>query len=188
MRPVIKKRCCEVKTMRNLLLPLSESVRLSLRAGDEVTLSGDLYTGRDAAHKLMVQALEKGEPLPFPLNGETIYYTGPTPAKPGQIIGSCGPTSSYRMDPYSPILMKHGLKVMVGKGPRSEAFRRSLVENGAVYLDVTGGIGALLSQRVKAMELVAYPWLESEAIYRLRIENFPAIVAYDSAGNDVFTF
>lgn len=173
--------------MKKITLPMSEDVRLSLRAGDEVSLFGILYTGRDAAHKLMVQALENHEKMPFDLDGQAIYHVGPTPAKPGRVIGSCGPTSSYRMDPYSPILMKHGLKVMIGKGPRSEAYRNALVENGGVYLDVTGGIGALLSKRVKTMELVAYPWLESEAIYRLQVEDFPAIVAYDSQGNDLFT-
>lgn len=173
--------------MKKITLPMSDAVRLSLRAGDEVSLTGILYTGRDAAHKLMVQALENQEKLPFDVEGQAIYHVGPTPAKPGQVIGSCGPTSSYRMDPYSPILMKQGLKVMIGKGPRSDAYRQALVENGGVYLDVTGGIGALLSKRVKAMELVAYPWLESEAVYRLQVEDFPAIVAYDSQGNDLFT-
>lgn len=172
--------------MQKLTLPISESVRLSLHAGDEVSLSGFLYTGRDAAHKLMVQALENHQPLPFDLMNQTIYYTGPTPAKPGHVIGSCGPTSSYRMDPYSPLLMENGLKVMIGKGPRSEAFKKALVTNGAVYLDVTGGIGALLSKRVLSMELVAYSWLESEAVYRLLVRDFPAIVAYDAHGNDLF--
>jgi len=172
--------------MKKITLPMSEAVRLSLRAGDEVSLSGILYTGRDAAHQLMVKAIENHEKLPFDVNGQAIYHVGPTPAKPGQVIGSCGPTSSYRMDPYSPILMKQGLKVMIGKGPRSDEYRRALVDHGAVYLDVTGGIGALLSKRVKAMELIAYPWLESEAVFRLTIEDFPAIVAYDSVGNDLF--
>lgn len=172
--------------MKRLVLPLSEAERLSLRAGDEVSLSGVLYTARDAAHRLMVQAVAENRPLPFDLEGQAVYYTGPTPPRPHQIIGSCGPTSSYRMDPYSPVLMEKGLKVMIGKGPRSEALKRALVLSGGVYLDVTGGIGALLSKRVKSMELVAYPWLESEAVYRLRVEDFPAIVAYDSQGGDLF--
>lgn len=172
--------------MRRLTLPLSESERLSLRAGDELLLSGVMYTARDAAHRLMVQAAAENRPLPFDLEGQAVYYTGPTPAKPGQVIGSCGPTSSYRMDPYSPALMEKGLKVMIGKGPRSEALKRALVRQGGVYLDVTGGIGALLSKRIREMELVAYPWLESEAVYRLRVEDFPAVVAYDSQGGDLF--
>lgn len=172
--------------MRHLTLPLSESERLSLRAGDELLLSGVMYTARDAAHRLMVQAAAENRPLPFDLEGQAVYYTGPTPAKPGQVIGSCGPTSSYRMDPYSPALMEKGLKVMIGKGPRSEALKRALVRQGGVYLDVTGGIGALLSKRIREMELVAYPWLESEAVYRLRVEDFPAVVAYDSQGGDLF--
>jgi len=172
--------------IKKLISPLSDEVRLSLRAGDMVSISGVLYTGRDAAHKLMVQSLEHNDPLPFEINGQSIYYVGPTPAKPGHVIGSCGPTSSYRMDPYSPLLMENGLKVMIGKGPRSEAFKQSLIINQAVYLDVTGGIGALLARCVTKMEIVAYPWLESEAIYRLTVKDFPGVVAYDSIGNDLF--
>lgn len=167
--------------------PVSDELRKSLRVGDEVLLSGVLYTGRDAAHKLMVEALDKNEKLPFDLAHQAIYYTGPTPAKPGRVIGSCGPTSSYRMDPYSPALMKNGLKVMLGKGPRSQAFRDALVKNEAVYLDVTGGIGALLANRVLSMELIAYPWLQSEAVYKLTVKDFPAIVAYDSVGGNLFS-
>ncbi|MDD3126625.1 MAG: fumarate hydratase C-terminal domain-containing protein [Candidatus Izemoplasmatales bacterium] len=166
--------------------PISDQERMSLRVGDIVLISGIIYTGRDAAHKLMVQALNNGEKLPFELNHQAIYYVGPTPAKPGQIIGSCGPTSSYRMDPYSPLLMANGLKVMIGKGPRSKAFQAQLVKNQAVYLDVTGGIGALLSKRVLKMEVIAYPWLESEAVHKLQVVDFPAIVAYDTCGNDIF--
>jgi fumarate hydratase subunit beta len=172
--------------IKQLTTPITDEIRCSLRAGDEVLLSGVLYTGRDAAHKLMVESLQKDEKLPFELPFQAIYYTGPTPAKPGRIIGSCGPTSSYRMDPYSPLLMQNGLKVMLGKGPRSEAFRQDLIKNQAVYLDVTGGIGALLANRVLSMELIAYPWLESEAVYKLRVQDFPAIVAYDSLGNNLF--
>jgi len=172
--------------IKKLSTPISDEVRQSLRSGDEILLTGVLYTGRDAAHKLMVESLSKNEMLPFELPFQAIYYTGPTPAKPGRIIGSCGPTSSYRMDPYSPQLMQNGLKVMLGKGPRSEGFRTELVKNKAVYLDVTGGIGALLANRVQSMELIAYPWLESEAVYKLKVEDFPAIVAYDSLGNNLF--
>jgi fumarate hydratase subunit beta len=169
-----------------LTTPISDEARLKLRVGDLVLISGVIYTGRDAAHKLMVQAITSGETLPFELNHQAIYYVGPTPAKPGQVIGSCGPTSSYRMDPYSPVLMENGLKVMIGKGPRSKVFQAELVKNQAVYLDVTGGIGALLSKRVLKMEVIAYPWLESEAVHKLLVVDFPAIVAYDTFGNDIF--
>jgi len=169
-----------------LTTPISDEARLKLRVGDLVHISGVIYTGRDAAHKLMVQAITSGETLPFELNHQAIYYVGPTPAKPGQVIGSCGPTSSYRMDPYSPVLMENGLKVMIGKGPRSKVFQAELVKNQAVYLDVTGGIGALLSKRVLKMEVIAYPWLESEAVHKLLVVDFPAIVAYDTFGNDIF--
>jgi fumarate hydratase subunit beta len=172
--------------MKTIHLPIKESIRKQLRAGDQLFLTGYLYTGRDAAHKLMVEAIQNQEALPFPIEGETIYYTGPTPPQPGQVIGSCGPTSSYRMDVYSIPLMEKGLKVMIGKGPRGEDFQSSLIQNEAVYLVTTGGIGALLSKRVKSMELIAYPHLQSEAIYRLYVENFPVIVAYDSLGNNLF--
>lgn len=173
--------------MKHLTLPLNESVRTSLRAGDQLLLSGVLFTGRDAAHKLMCEALVNQQPLPFNIEGESIYYTGPTPAKPGMVIGACGPTSSYRMDVYSIPLMDKGLKVMIGKGPRSDEFKREMVKQKAVYLVTTGGIGALLSKRVKKMELVAYPHLQSEAIYRLDVVDFPVVVAYDSIGNELFT-
>jgi fumarate hydratase subunit beta len=176
------------RPMKKIVSPLSDSIRLSLRAGDMVSITGVLYTGRDAAHQLMVQSLTTGETLPFNLNGQSIYYVGPTPSRPGHVIGSCGPTSSYRMDPYSPTLMEHGLKVMIGKGPRSDAFKQSLLFHRAIYLDVTGGIGALLAKCVSQMELVAYPWLESEAVYRLTVTDFPAVVAYDSVGNDLFEY
>lgn len=172
--------------MKNITLPISEDVRESLRSGDQLLLSGYLYTGRDAAHKLMVESVNKNEPLPFSIEGESIYYTGPTPPKPGQVIGACGPTSSYRMDVYSIPLMERGLKVMIGKGPRGNEFLEALKKTKSVYLVTTGGIGALLSKRVLKMELIAYPHLQSEAIYRLLVKDFPVIVAYDSVGNDLF--
>jgi fumarate hydratase subunit beta len=173
--------------MIRLNLPLTDEVRISLNAGDQLLLTGYLYTGRDAAHKLMVESIQAKQPLPMPIQGESIYYTGPTPAKPGFVIGSCGPTSSYRMDVYSIPLMEKGLKVMIGKGPRSDEFIQSLIKNQAVYLVTTGGIGALLSKRVKKMEIIAFPHLQSEAIYRLFVEDFPVIVAYDSKGNVLFS-
>ena len=172
--------------MKNITLPISQEIRESLHSGDQLLLSGYLYTGRDAAHKLMVESINKNEALPFSINGESIYYTGPTPPKPGQVIGACGPTSSYRMDSYSIPLMDNGLKVMIGKGPRGKDFIEALIKTKSVYLVTTGGIGALLSKRVEKMELIAYPHLQSEAIYRLLVKDFPVIVAYDSMGNDVF--
>jgi fumarate hydratase subunit beta len=135
----------------------------------------------------MCESLVAHQPLPFNIDGESIYYTGPTPAKPGMVIGACGPTSSYRMDAYSVPLMEKGLKVMIGKGPRSAEFKHELIKNKAVYLVTTGGIGALLSKRVIKMDLIAYPQLQSEAIYRLEIKDFPVVVAYDSLGNELFT-
>lgn len=172
--------------MKYITLPMNDEVRKSLRIGDQLLLSGYLYTGRDAAHKLMVEAISQKQPLPFEIIGESIYYTGPTPPNPNQIIGACGPTSSYRMDAYSIPLMENGLKVMIGKGPRGEKFKQELLKTESIYLVTTGGIGALLSKRVHKMELVAYPHLQSEAIYRLLIKDFPVIVAYDSIGNDLF--
>lgn len=172
--------------MKSIALPMNDDIRKSLRIGDQLLLSGYLYTGRDAAHKLMVEAINEGTPLPFQIEGECIYYTGPTPPKPNQVIGACGPTSSYRMDTYSIPLMNNGLKVMIGKGPRGEKFRKELTKTESVYLVTTGGIGALLSKRVQQLELVAYPHLQSEAVYRLLVKDFPVIVAYDSVGNNLF--
>ncbi|HPF42642.1 MAG TPA: FumA C-terminus/TtdB family hydratase beta subunit [Bacillota bacterium] len=172
--------------MKKIISPICDKDLLSLEAGDEILLTGTIYTGRDAAHKLMCQAVEKKEKLPFDIVGQTIYYVGPTPAKPGMPIGSCGPTSSYRMDRYSPILMKHGLKVMIGKGERSEEFRKLMELHQGLYLIAIGGIGAKLASTVKKAELVAYRELESEAIYRLEVEDFPCIVAYDMHGGNVF--
>jgi len=172
--------------MKKIISPLGEKDLHSLKSGDEILLSGIIYTGRDAAHKLMCQALEKGENLPFDIKGQTIYYVGPTPAKPGMPIGSCGPTSSYRMDRYSLLTMQHGLLVMIGKGERSEAFKKSLQLNQGVYLIAVGGIGAKLASTVKKATLIAYPELESEAIYKLEVVDFPCIVAYDMHGGDVF--
>lgn len=172
--------------MRRIVLPMDGATLLSLRAGERILLSGVLHTGRDAAHKNMVDALEKGAVPPFSYQGSLIYYTGPTPPKPGMAIGACGPTSSYRMDPYSLRLMPAGLRLMLGKGPRGKPFRDALVNHQAVYLVVTGGIGALLSQRVKRAEPIAYPELGPEAIYRLEVVDFPAVVAYDAVGGNLF--
>ncbi|QWC00459.1 Fe-S-containing hydro-lyase [Mycoplasmatota bacterium] len=171
---------------KKLKTPIDDHTRESLIAGEEVLISGYIYTGRDAAHKLMVESIIKGEKLPFNVDQQVIYYVGPTPAKPNQVIGACGPTSSYRMDAFSPTLMKKGLKVMIGKGPRSKEFIEQLKKQKAVYLLAIGGLGAKLSQTVKENKVIAYPHLQSEAVRQLYVEDFPAIVAIDSKGNSVF--
>ena len=166
--------------------PLTDDVVRTLKAGDNVLISGVIYTARDAAHKRLVALIEKGEELPMDVRGQVIYYVGPCPAKPGMAIGSAGPTTSGRMDPYAPILMENGLKGMIGKGRRSEAVRDSMVKHNAVYLAAIGGAGALLSKCVKAAELVAYEDLGPEAIRKLTVEDFPAVVVNDAHGNDLY--
>jgi len=155
--------------------------------GTQVLLSGVIYTARDAAHQRLVQALNSGESLPFDLSGQTIYYMGPTPARPGQVIGSAGPTTSMRMDAYTPQLLAAGVKAMIGKGSRSLAVREAIRKHKAVYLAAVGGIGALLaSQCIKEAEVIAYEDLGAEAIMRLKVADFPAIVANDMYGKDLF--
>lgn len=166
--------------------PVDEKVIRSLRAGDTVSVSGIMYTGRDAAHKRFVELLNDGKQLPIDVDGGIIYYVGPTPAKPGRAIGSAGPTSSYRMDAYAEPLLKKGLKVMIGKGPRSKEFKELLKKYGAVYLSAIGGAAASISESVKKCEVVAYEDLGAEAVHRLETEDFFAIVTYDSEGNDLF--
>ncbi|QLY39431.1 Fe-S-containing hydro-lyase [Hujiaoplasma nucleasis] len=171
---------------KKLTTPISDELRRSLRAGEEVLITGYIYTGRDAAHKLLIDAIDNNQELPFDVKDQVIYYVGPTPARPGQVIGACGPTSSYRMDQFSPKLMDKGLKVMIGKGPRSQEFIEELKKHQAVYLLAIGGLGAKLSQAVKENITIAYPHLESEAIRQLKVVEFPAIVAIDSLGQSVF--
>jgi fumarate hydratase subunit beta len=171
--------------IHNIKAPLIEADRKLLRAGDMVYLTGTILTGRDQAHKRLVEALDQGLDLPVDIDGQVIYYTGPTPAPPGRVIGSCGPTSSYRMDVYSPKLMACGLRVMIGKGDRSNAFIEELIRNEAVYLQAVGGAGALLAERVKKMEVVCYADLGPEAIHRLEVVDFPAIVTYDMYGGNL---
>ncbi len=172
--------------MIKLTSPVSEAEIMKLRAGDAVQISGIVYTGRDAAHKRLCELLEKGEKLPIDVKGASIYYVGPTPAKPGRAIGSAGPTSSYRMDAYSEPLLKEGLKIMIGKGPRSDEFKKMLPEYKAVYLSAIGGAAASISESVKSCEVVTYEDLGAEAIHRLEVEDFYAIVTYDAYGNDLF--
>jgi fumarate hydratase subunit beta len=169
-----------------LTTPLTEDVIEQLHAGDKVSINGVIYVGRDAAHKRLVAALDAGEPLPFEPQGQIIYYMGPAPAKPGDPIGSAGPTTSYRMDPYAPRMMEVGLKGMIGKGNRSTAVREAMRQQKAVYLTAIGGAGALIAKSIKAAEVIAYEDLGAEALRRLEVEDFPAIVVNDIYGGDAY--
>ena len=157
-----------------------------LRAGDTVTLTGTLYTARDAAHKRIVAAMEAGEPLPFALDGAAVYYAGPTPARPGRVIGSVGPTTSGRMDPYSPALLDAGLTCMIGKGVRSQSVADAMRRNGAVYMVAIGGAGAVKADSVKGLEVIAYDDLGCESVKRLTVEGFTAIVSMDCVGGNLY--
>jgi fumarate hydratase subunit beta len=169
-----------------ILLPMTAEQARALRAGDLLLLSGAILTARDAAHKRLADLIGRGEPLPVELAGQSLYYVGPCPAGPGQIIGSCGPTTSGRMDDYTPDLLRLGLRAMIGKGLRSPAVIAAMLQYGAVYLGATGGAGALLAQCVRAVETVAWPDLGTEAICRLTVERFPAVVLIDSLGNSLY--
>lgn len=169
-----------------LTTPLSTEDVVQLKAGDIVYLSGVIYTARDAAHKKLVDLIEAGKELPFDLNGATIYFVGPTPPRPGEPIGSAGPTTSYRMDTYSPTLIAHGLKGMIGKGKRNKDVTDACQEHKAVYFGATGGAGALLSKRITSAEVIAYPELGPEAIRRLEIVDFPVTVINDTFGADLY--
>jgi fumarate hydratase subunit beta len=169
-----------------LTVPLTTDVVETLKAGDTVRLTGVVYTARDAAHKRLVDLIAEGRELPIPLDGQVIYYVGPAPTPPGKVIGSAGPTTSYRMDPYAPILIEHGLKGMIGKGERTEPVVESMKAHGAVYFAATGGAAALISKSIRAVEIVAYEDLGAEAIRRLEVEDFPLIVAQDCHGGNVY--
>lgn len=166
--------------------PLTSHQINNLHAGDRVLLNGIIYTGRDAAHKRLVEMINRGEKLPMELEGQIIYYVGPCPAKPGQVIGSAGPTTSGRMDAYTPILMDNGLKGMIGKGLRNQKVVDSIIKNNSIYFAAVGGAGALLAEAIKEAEVIAFSDLGPEAIYRLRVENFPVTVVIDSKGNDLY--
>jgi len=170
----------------HLTTPLSEADVLPLRAGDVVYLTGSIYTGRDAAHKRLIDALDAGQPLPFDLTGAVIYYVGPSPARPGRPIGAAGPTTSYRMDSFAPRLIELGLRGMIGKGMRSSEVKASMVAHKAVYFGATGGAGALLGLRIKAAKVIAYEDLGPEAVRELTVENFPVLVINDSQGGDLY--
>ena len=166
--------------------PLNNEMISKLHAGDIVYITGTIFCARDAAHKRMSEALETGKKLPFDLEGNVIYYLGPSPARPGNVTGSAGPTTSSRMDKYTPALLDLGLKGMIGKGKRNDAVKEAIVRNGAVYFAAVGGAGALLSEKIKSAEIIAYEDLGTEAVRKMYVEDFPAIVAFDSFGGDVY--
>lgn len=166
--------------------PLTNEDVAGLRTGDRVLITGTMLTGRDAAHKKLVDLIEKGEELPVDLKGQIIYFVGPTPTRPGEAIGSAGPTTSYRMDAYSPILIEKGLKGMIGKGFRSREVIDAMVKHKAVYFAAVGGAAALISRRIVSSEIIAYKDLGPEAIRRLEVKDFPAIVVNDTEGNDLY--
>ncbi len=166
--------------------PLTDDAIMKLKAGDRVLITGIIYTARDMAHKYMVDGYQKGEQMPFDLRGQILYYTGPTPAAPGKVIGSAGPTTSYRLDKYTPLLLELGLKGMIGKGPRGQAVKDALTKYKAVYFAAIGGAGALISKTIVKAEVIAYPELGTEAVMRLEVNNFPVIVVNDVQGEDLY--
>lgn len=171
---------------KHMTVPFTDEDVRSLQSGDYVYLTGTIYTARDAAHKRMQEALDAGEPLPIPMEGNVIYYMGPSPAREGRVIGSAGPTTASRMDKYAPRLLDLGLKGMIGKGKRSEAVHDAIVRNGAVYLAAVGGAGALLSKCITSSEVIAYDDLGTEAIRKLTVQDLPAIVVIDACGADLY--
>jgi fumarate hydratase subunit beta len=172
--------------IKRILTPLADDVIQSLKAGEKVLLSGFIYTARDAAHKRFAEALDAGEELPFDIRGQVIYYCGPAPAPPGKVIGSCGPTTSSRMDVYAPRLIRLGLKGMIGKGKRSDAVKKALQEHRAVYFGATGGAGALIARTVVASQVIAYEDLGPEAVVRLEVSDMPLFVINDTFAGDLY--
>ena len=166
--------------------PLTDDIIEKLKAGDRVVISGVIYTARDMAHKYLVEGHKKGEPLPFDVKGQILYYTGPTPAPPGRPIGSAGPTTSYRLDKYTPYLIELGLKGMIGKGPRGQEVKDAIKKHKAVYFAAIGGAGALISKTIRKAAVIAYPELGTEAIMKLEVEDFPAVVVNDVYGADLY--
>ena len=171
---------------KNISTPITDEVIDALKAGDFVYITGTIYTARDAAHARLYSTIQNNESIPFELSNNIVYYLGPTPARPGQVIGSAGPTTSSRMDKYTPLLLEQGMKGMIGKGKRSEAVIESMVKNHCVYFAAIGGAGALLSKCIKEAEVIAYDDLGTEAIRKLRVENLPVIVAIDCKGNNMY--
>jgi fumarate hydratase subunit beta len=176
----------EKNMVKKITLPLTSKTLESLKAGDNVLLSGVLYVARDAAHRRMIETLDRGEPLPFDIKDQTLYYMGPSPAPPGRVIGSAGPTTSTRMDSYTPRLLAAGLKGMIGKGVRSPEVKEALKKHKAVYLAAVGGAGALISKTIIKSEVVAYPDLGPEAVLNLEVKDFPAVVINDIYGGDLY--
>lgn len=174
------------KTVKRVEVPLTEEVIKTLRIGDEVLLSGTIYTARDMAHARLQEMVEKGEKLPFDTVGSVIYYVGPSPAPEGRVIGSAGPTTSYRMDPFVPVMFEAGMSGMIGKGPRSEEVKKLIVEKCGVYFGATGGAAALLSGSILEAEVIAFDDLGPEALRKLKVENMPVIVINDCYGGDLY--
>lgn len=172
--------------MISLTLPLDKTTVKELHAGDSVLINGTILTARDCAHKRIFELLNKGEPLPFEIKDAVIYYAGPCPAKPGMASGSCGPTTSARMDSFAPRLLNLGLGAIIGKGEMSDEVREALKRNCSVYLAAIGGAGALYGNAIKSSECIAFPDLLSEAVYKLEVENFPAVVAFDCHGKSIY--
>ena len=171
---------------KKITLPITDEDIKNLRAGDSVLLTGTIITGRDAAHKRLFELIQKGEPLPVDVRGELIYYVGPAPAKPGYAVGPAGPTSSYRMDKFTPALLDLGMKGMIGKGARSQEVIDSIVKNKAIYFAAIGGAAALIAKSIKKEEILCYEDLGTEAVRRYTVEDFPCIVAIDCEGNNVY--
>lgn len=172
--------------MIHLKTPLSADDIKNLQAGDQVQLSGVIYTARDAAHKRFMELLDAGQPLPFDIRDQVIYFAGPAPAAPGEVIGSCGPTSSYRMDAYSPRLLDLGLRAMIGKGERNQEVKDAIVRNHGIYFGAIGGVGAMISACIKKCDVIAFDDLGTEAVRRLEVENMPLTVLIDARGNDLY--
>lgn len=175
-----------METIKKITTPLTYEQIKDLKAGDQVSITGVIYSARDAAHKILVDLLAEGKELPVDFKDQVVYYAGPTPAKPGKVIGSCGPTTSGRMDAFSPTMMEQGLKGMIGKGPRSKAVIASMKENGAVYFAAIGGAAALIADTIQKVDIVAFPELGPEAIRRMEVVDYPCIVAIDCEGNDLY--
>lgn len=173
-------------TCHTITAPVSEAELSELRAGDKVFLSGTVYSARDQAHRRLAEAVAEGAALPFDLKGSAIYYVGPTPEKPGSVTGSAGPTTSGRMDSYSPLLLDLGNRIMIGKGKRNSAVKEAIVRNGAVYLAAAGGAGALIAECITASEIIAWPDLGCEAVRKMTVRDLPLMVVIDCLGNDLY--
>lgn len=176
-----------ILAMKTLIPPITTEKIKNLQSGDSILITGIIYTARDAAHQKLIKLIQNNEELPFDLAGSVVYYTGPTPAKTGEVIGSCGPTTSGRMDLFTPLLLEKGVKILIGKGGRNQEIKNSLQKKQAIYCAATGGAGALIAEKILSAEIIAFPELGPEAIHKLEVKNFPATVINDLAGNDLYT-